>query len=167
VGASAGARECVRAADSSVHHSYALGLPPLQPDAPKNPRAVAEALLANLPETGMVAETSLAGERASQHTHTHVPLPAAGVPACRLYIHVAACLPCPACYTAIWHGTHLSLCHPPPLPLYPLPSQAPASSTSAFLPSGWHSTSPGVHALHLLMRYCNGTALAPMHREAG
>ncbi|KAI3424703.1 hypothetical protein D9Q98_008093 [Chlorella vulgaris] len=32
-----------------------------KPDAPKNPRAVAEALLANLPETGMVAETSLAG----------------------------------------------------------------------------------------------------------
>ena len=33
-----------------------------QPDAPKNPRAVAEALLANLGETeGMVAETSLAG----------------------------------------------------------------------------------------------------------
>lgn len=33
----------------------------LQPDAPKNPRAVAEAILAALPETGMVAETSLAG----------------------------------------------------------------------------------------------------------
>ncbi|PRW45481.1 arginine--tRNA chloroplastic mitochondrial-like isoform X2 isoform B [Chlorella sorokiniana] len=32
-----------------------------QPDAPKNPRAVAEAILAALPETGMVAETSLAG----------------------------------------------------------------------------------------------------------
>ncbi|EFN53033.1 hypothetical protein CHLNCDRAFT_26194 [Chlorella variabilis] len=32
-----------------------------QPDAPKNPRAVAEALVAHLPETGMVAETSLAG----------------------------------------------------------------------------------------------------------
>ena len=37
-------------------------LPAPQPDAPKNPRAVAEALLANLGETeGMVAETSLAG----------------------------------------------------------------------------------------------------------
>jgi hypothetical protein len=34
----------------------------LQPDAPKNPRAIAEALLKILPDTGMVGETSLAGE---------------------------------------------------------------------------------------------------------
>lgn len=32
-----------------------------QPDAPKAPRMVAEAILAQLPDTGMVAETSLAG----------------------------------------------------------------------------------------------------------
>ncbi len=35
----------------------------LQPDAPKAPRMVAEAILAQLPDTGMVAETSLAGGR--------------------------------------------------------------------------------------------------------